>query len=602
MAERRPDLLAPLGVLAASVAAACLAGVYAPSPSADVSVGTEEAFARGLHWRELPPRRPPLRWTTERATFTFTGLAPDSAELVVAARAHRHAVAVVAGGRHVGSLSPGTREARYVLAAPLPETLLVELRAVAFVAGDGRRLGTQLDRVSLEQVPRPRPPGRILAALVTVGLVTWGLARASGWTPWPAAAAAGANLALLLAAAWKGGAVRSPYLAGLAALIVVATAAAALFARLLERRAGAGRLAFGALLAATAVQLVVPTSPVTILSDVAFHANKLLQVAGGDLFPTSVTQHARVFRFPYGVTFYALLAPLVRGLGVDPVAAVRWGAAVAGWAASAVLFALLARRGAPLAASAVVALQLLPLTTDVYSFGNLSNAFGQSLTVAAFAWWVAGRPGGAALGALLLTATALAHFSCLVVLAALVAGLVAADLPRLRASRTHQVALACAAALAVAYYSRFVPLVVEQLPRLMEGGGQGRGASLGAAGALRAQVETLLRGWGWPAMVLAWFGRPRRAADPLDRSLVGFWAGVGALFVPAMLSPLDVRYLYALTAPLAVAAGAGFLALSGRGGAGRAAAVGLAALQAFLAAANLVDVVARRYTAAGDIL
>ena len=61
--------------------------------------------------------------------------------------------------------------------------------------------------------------------------------------------------------------------------------------------------------AAWLVQGVLATSPVMVVSDVVFHANKLARVAGGDFFPTSVTQHAPPFRFPYGVSFYALLAP-----------------------------------------------------------------------------------------------------------------------------------------------------------------------------------------------------------------------------------------------------------------------------------------------------
>ena len=138
------------------------------------------------------------------------------------------------------------------------------------------------------------------------------------------------------------------------------------------------------------VQVVVGASPLMIVSDAVFHANNLARVAEGNVFLTSMTQHATPFRFPYGVSFYALLTPLYRA-GLDPVGLVRWGAALAGVAAAGGLFAALVPRGPRLAAAAVGVLQLLPGTVDVLSFGNLSNAFAQAVTVLFFAWWVSGR-------------------------------------------------------------------------------------------------------------------------------------------------------------------------------------------------------------------
>ena len=162
-----------------------------------------------------------------------------------------------------------------------------------------------------------------------------------------------------------------------------------------RRRSGAGAWALIAMTAAWLVQGLLATSPVMIVSDAVFHANTLARVAGGDFFPTSVTQHATPFRFPYGVSFYAVLAPLFRA-GIDGVALVRVGAAVAGVLASAALFLVLLRAyGAAAAGLAVVLLQTLPATFDVaYSYGNLSNAFGQSATVGFFAWWAGTRAGG----------------------------------------------------------------------------------------------------------------------------------------------------------------------------------------------------------------
>src|SRR5207245_5180417 len=157
--------------------------------------------------------------------------------------------------------------------------------------------------------------------------------------------------------------------------------------------------------------------------DAQFHVHKLYDVSRGDFFPTSETQHGRPFRFPYGVSFYALLAPLVRW-HVDGVAIVRFGAAASGLIASAALYLLLAPHSPARAALAVMVLQALPITFDVYSYGNLSNVFGQAVTVLFFAWWE--RSERWLLGALLLFLGCLAHFSSLIVLVALVAALLIA--------------------------------------------------------------------------------------------------------------------------------------------------------------------------------
>jgi hypothetical protein len=335
-----------------------------------------------------------------------------------------------------------------------------------------------------------------------------------------------------------------------------------------------------------------------VASDAVFHANNLARVSGGDLLITSVTQHARPFRFPYGVSFYALLAPLAR-LGMDRVALVRVGASAAAVCGSAALFLwLCARSTAARAGLAVLLLLALPATLDVHSHGNLSNVFGQAATSGYLAWWAGGTPLGWPLGAALFAAGTLGHFSSLVVLAALgLALLLAAG----RATgRTRALALAVGAAATAAYYLQFAPLIAEQVPRLLEGAGQGRGTSRGPWAALRLQLLAPLAQWGPPVMLLAWLGRPRPASAPLeerglDRDLAACWAAGAALALAAAISPLEVRYLYALTVPLAAAAAAGTLALWRRSVPARWAAVGLVAAQAVLAALNALDALLWRY-------
>jgi hypothetical protein len=377
----------------------------------------------------------------------------------------------------------------------------------------------------------------------------------AGVAPWAAILSA---LVVTLAQAGlvgPSGLVRSPYAVTLSLLLAGAAGVSALFAAWARRWGSqASVAAYLALMAAILVQGVASTSPLMVVSDAVFHANKLAAVAGGDLFPTSRTQHAQPFVIPYGATFYLPLVPLYR-LGLDPVWLVRGGAAVSGIVASGALFALVAARRTPLVAGlAVVWLQLLPGTFDVYSYGNLSNVFGQSLTALFFAWWAGGRPGGWPAGALALALGATAHLSSLVVLAAVAAGLLLARGRQSLRDRAGLVAAAVGLACALVYYGQYWSLIRDQLPRLLEGGGQGRGPWVGAWGALRTQLVGALAQWGWPTLLLAPFGLPRPSRSRWEGDLAGYGAGCLALSLAAVFSPVDVRYLYALAPVLAIAA------------------------------------------------
>jgi hypothetical protein len=81
----------------------------------------------------------------------------------------------------------------------------------------------------------------------------------------------------------------------------------------------------------------------------------------------------------------------------------------------------------------------------------------------------------------------------------------------------------------------------------------------------------------------------------LERDLAAYWAAGAALALPAILTPLDVRYLYALTVPLAAAGAAGLVRLGQRGRTGALAAWLLLACQAAWGLRGLVEAVALRY-------
>ena len=586
-------------VAAALVGASAAATLHrwSPPPSADVARGTEEAFAAGLHRRELPPRQAPLRWTTDKVVFAFDHLPRGDAELEVALAGHHGPVIVAADGVVVGVLPGGSTNGRFPLTSTGRRSLSVQLEVPVFVAGDGRRLGARLQRVSVRLRDRGAPGLTLLALFAAPAVLAAAVGRRSGLRPSVALAFGCVVTAVHAGILWPSGLVRSPYAARLSILIAVGLLAAALFAWWVERGCtGAGRGALIAMTAAWLVQGLLATSPVMIVSDAVFHANILARVAGGELFPTSVTQHAAPFRFPYGVSFYAALAPLLRA-GIDGVALVRVGAAVAGVLASAAVFLVLLRGyGAAAAGLAVVLLQTLPATFDAYSYGNLSNAFGQSATVGFFAWWAGAAPGGWAAGAFLLAIAALAHFSSLIVAVTLVAALAVGRRHDIGRDRVRWAALVAGLALAAAYYAHHVGLMVSQLPRLLESGGRGTGEARGVLAAARDQVAGAAMGWGLAAIALAWFGRPTwRNGAGLDRDLAWWWIGAGVLALPAIVSPLEVRYLYALAPALAAAAGRGAIALHARGGWRRALAWALVAGQVATGGLNIAQAVFVRY-------
>jgi hypothetical protein len=593
------DMAALVAVLALStMAAAALAGL-GPAPTAEVARGTEEAFGRGLHRRELPPGAGPQRWTTARAAFTFRDLPRTSATLIVEIRDARGPVTVVADGMILGRLEPGARAASFPLAATGRRTREVELWSEPFRAGDGRLLGALLGRVAIAPTSRDAwPAPAMLLVLALPALFAFVASRLAGLGAGSALAAALVTLSFASAALWPSGLVHSPYAPALCALLCAGSLLALGFARAVATRyRAAAPAALVALTAAWLVQVVAATSPIMVVSDVGFHANKLAAVSAGDLFPVSVTQHARPFRIPYGVSFYAALAPLARA-GLDTVMLVRAGAAAAGLAATAALFLLALRAAGPLAAAAAaVILQFLPGAFDVaYSYGNLSNAFGQATTVLFFCWWAGRAPGKWPVGAALLALAALAHFSSFVFVLALVAALVIVEMRSKDPDRMRLWAAGIGLLLAAAYYAHFAGLIWQQAPRLLEGGGQGRGVSRSAWDAARLQVVTALGQWGLPAMVLAWFGRPRPAPDNrYERDLAAYWLAGLALVVPAIVSPLEVRYVYALTAAVALSAGAGAARLEAAGGARCVAARVLVLAQIALGARAIAEALVVRY-------
>jgi hypothetical protein len=559
---------------------------FGPPPAADVSRGSEEAFVRDLYPRELLPGQVILRWTRPHALVRFERVTPGPAELEVRVVGQRPEVAVSANGVVVARLLRGQRGGRFPVQVRQGGEVLVELSGEGFVQG-GRELGVQLQRVALHCA---EPRGLTLSWLPAVAAATLAAgALAAGAGPWPALAWGAGGTAVGVAALWPHGLLHSGYAAVWVGLQVAGSlVAGGLGAWWRRRRPGSGAWAWAACTVAWWVLVGAGTSPLLVMSDAVFHANQLRLIAAGELFPVSVSQHAEPFRIPYGPLFYLLLAPLYRA-GLDPVALVQWGAALSCLAGCCWLFGGLAGKGAAQAGLAVLLLQLVPGWFDVLSHGNLSNAFAQAMTLGFAAWGITG--GHPAVGALTLLGASLGHLSAAIVVAGVAVGLVLWSPPERRGPLLRGIVPGLA--LSLLYYLGFWSLVTDQLPRLLEGGGQGRGASQGAGGALQLQLSGVLQGWGWPAVALALFKLRRGALrDPLWRA---FWAWGAILALTAVFSPLEVRYRYALTLPLAVAAAGGLRRLWETGRAGKLAGLGLCAAQVHLAVANLADALLWRY-------
>jgi hypothetical protein len=588
-ASRRGAMLASCAL---SAAAAFVLNRCAPLPAADVSRGTEDCFAEGLLEREAPPpSRMPQRWTEERAVFRFRHLPPGPANVRVEVHGHRAPVFVAIDGQAVGMLPRRTQAAAFPAPSAEGGALTVELRVEPFVASGGRRLGTLLDRVAVEHPPAQRPSAGLLLSFLVPAVIVTAAAIMVGIPPLPSTLMAAALAALQALALAPSGVVRSPYAQGLATLLSLATLGALAFALWAARRFEASApWAFAAVLAAAVVQWAAATSPMMVVSDAVFHAHKLAGVAAGDLFPTSLTPGERPFRFPYGISFYALLAPLAR-LGLDAVTLVRHAAALSGVASSAVLFGMLAGAGARRAGLAVLGLQVLPTTFDLYSYGNLSNVFGQSLTVGFFGWWTAVPLPHWGVGAGLLCLGCLAHLSSFFVLVALAATLAARRGRGLGRERARLLAMGVGLGVALLYYARFTPLVLQQMSRLGEAGSAARPLW----SALLRQGRLAVAQWGWPAIALGLLGLPRPRRGGLDPDLVAYWLAGGALAALALVSPIEVRYLHALTLPLAVALGTGADRLLGRGRWAGALAVALLCGQTALAVAGIAEGVLHRY-------
>jgi hypothetical protein len=331
---------------------------------------------------------------------------------------------------------------------------------------------------------------------------------------------------------------------------------------------------FAAAFSASALflKLLVLLHPNMPIGDGMFHAHRFQGVLGGHLYFTSIAPGG--YSFPYAPGLYVFAAAfsgLVRR-GPGDVALLRSITSAADATAGLLLYAVVVKAWSNrLAAAMSVAIyQLIPLDFIVFTTGNLTNAFAQSVAVGALALMAsASGMTGTALLALVLTIAYLSHTSTLALL--FVATLVTAVLfwwrggPSLR-SPGSAVALATALAATiavVAYYAHFMDTYRAEFGRI---GHETATAAVDAGGRtigerLRGVPYSLGISIGGPVLLFAFLGAVelalKRAADRLTLTLAGWLLSCAAFLAIGVLTPVDMRYYLAAIPAIAIAAGYG---------------------------------------------
>ncbi len=569
--DTRTTGLAALGL--AGVAAVIL-HLLSPPPLADTRRGSETGFAtRGLQARAIEGGVLARRWAGAALALAFVNLPGGPLDLEIEVRSQRHPVAVSLEGAVLGTILPAAGPFRVRLAEARRHRLDLTLTAQTFEARGGRQLGFLFERALV----RPSPPGLLpplplFLSLLLPAAAALGVARWLGLGPVIALALVALMEGVLFALLLPYGLARSPYSRELCGWLALGLGLLGLLARRValvlagsspSDRSAFERWGFAALLPAFLIQGIAAAHPCLVASDAVFHAHNLQAVANGDFWLTSLTPHDPPFRFPYGVSFYALLVPLLH-TGFDLTTLVRFLASASAVVAAMALFAFLAPLGPRRAALAVGLLQAMPVTFDLLSAGNYTNVFAQSVTLIFLAWWAGKTPGGPVVGGLLLLVAATAHFGALLfVLVLCVALVIAAGRP----DRARAWALLWGLGLTAAYYGQFLGLMIGQAERLLGGG---RGGGSGIAVGLLTQLGDATREWGWPVLLLAVLGLlTRRARWRGERGEIAALGLAGVPFVlAAAVSPLEVRYLYAVAPAVAVLAAFGLGAIREAGPSG----------------------------------
>jgi hypothetical protein len=625
----RPLLAGPaLGALAL---VAILALVQRPAPLF-VNLGAgDEAFARGFRAWERDGLRASgetmFRWTLDGARVDLP-LRVMTGSLAARVRLARFTdrpaeIAVLSSGREVDRWTQpprGWRE-RTVELGEVRGTPSLQFR---FSTPDPEGLGVAVDWVEVRGAGRVAPSPRLLAGLLVLFLAApLALAVLAGPAPSVALAAGAATLGAVLVAWDRLGGIIALAAAGPPA--AVAAALLGLAFRLVARRwpdtvSGSGARALAAPAAALAVALVALSHPAYYYPDVDTHA-RFLAAARADpyqLFDPSEYQQrtgawtreiaGRKVAFPYSPVFYLAAWPLAVVFG--EVAAVKT-AAVLAMALTLLLVHALARRldqrpGASILAQVLAA--SLPALSTRLALALFPALLGQTLELLLIVHLVRRYPhlegarDAAAACAFLFAAQAAYTGSVLNVSAVVMifAGWEAAAGDRRKAWRLLGAWSVAAAAVVLAQYARFLPILWRDLlPHLGEGAAAE--ASAGLAPRVLGRVA-FFYDLVYPLLLVPGLLALRGAAPPARRLLEATLLAGAALFVLRYAVPVlfrDAKEVELLAAPVAVTAAAALGWLAERGVAGRLAAVVATGIALAWGAHRAVAVYLDRFLAVG---
>jgi hypothetical protein len=480
---------------------------------------------------------------------------------------------------------PGYESVR-LLVAPQPSAsrLSIEMRSSStFVPGPGdrRTLGVMIDRIAIEPAGIVLPP-RAAFRGVAVAAAAMGIAIALlGVTAGSAIGAAilvGAAVGAVVAHGsgpytdYPGAAARAAIWTAVA-VVTLASAAAAIRGGPFRNTARFAIVFSAAVFLAKLLILLHPDMPI---GDALFQAHRFQDVVAGRWYFTSLAPGN--YRFPYAPGLYLTALPfagLVRR-GAADMTLLRTIVCVGDVLAGLLVYHMAVRvRGDRVAGAIAVALyHLIPIGFGVIVAGNLTNAFAQSLAVAALALIASPRlrwEHRAAVGLLaaVLFASFVSHTSAFAIVS--VTSLLIALLfvwrggPALRSpAAAIVVATIVAVAAAVAlYYAHFIETYRTELTRI---GGETATASpdaggRGIAARLASVPRYLVLYYGVPILVLWAAGAAllwkRGARDRVTLSCAGWLAGCSLFWLAGILTPVDMRHYLASVPAVAVLGGAG---------------------------------------------
>lgn len=482
--------------------------------------------------------------------------------------------------------------------------LTISIRASStFVPGasDPRALGVMLDELRLSPAGIVVPPRSAFAGAASAAAAMGAAIAALGLT---AGSAIGAAVVIAAGVASPIARGFAPYTnfpdiasrtgIAIALSLVVGTAVVRLRMGAPLRNTARFAAAFSA--SALLLKLLVLLHPDMPVGDALFHAHRFQEVLAGHLFFTFVAPGNHLFPGAPGLyVFSSALAGLVSRGSAD-IALLRIVCTIADAVAATLLYGMVVRvRGDRLAGACAVAIHhLIPLDFGVLALGNLTNAFGQALSVAALVM-VASAPLQAARSAPtllltgVLTAAFLSHTSTFAVLS--VACLTTVVLywrnggQALRPStRALTLSVVIAIVLAVvSYYAYYLETYRTQLSRIATETATGApdAAGRGILARLLGVPRDLYVHVGIPTLILtAWGARSLWRgwrSDRLTLSILGWTLACAVFLVIGIATPVQMRYYLASIPVFAVVAGLGASAGWSVGGSQRAVAAALLA-------------------------